>query len=543
MKVMNPEFSTLDYSVFAIYAIVIIGTGLYLSRNKKGHEKDTKDYFLAGKQLVWWAIGASSIAANISAEQLIGMSGAGYVMGLAIASYEFASAIILIFIGKYFLPIYIKKDIYTMPQFLMLRYDNRVKSGLAVFWIMVYVLVNLTSILYMGALAMQIILGISLVQGILILVAIAAIYSLYGGLTAVAWTDIIQVVLLIFGGLLTTYLSLQVVSGDTGAYAGLEILFEKAPEKFHMVFAEGHPSFNDIPGVFGIVAGIVFVANTFYWGTNQYTIQRALGAKSIQEAQKGVMFAGYLKLFMPLLVVLPGIAAFVILNDPEITANISGIDYSMVPTAEHADKAYPWLLGLLPSGVKGLAFAALVAAIVSSLASMINSVSTIFTLDIYKSYFDKKASDKKLLFVGRATAATALVIAAFVAPVLSNLGQAFQYIQEFTGMVSPGIVAIFLLGLFWKRTTADAALWMAILTLPISLIFFFFLPEVPFLSRMAYVAFIIIAFGVIWSLIENKDQTGKAIEIEKDMFKTSTGYNIAAAGIIISLAIFYYVFW
>ena len=543
MKIINPDFSTLDYLVFAAYAIIIIGTGLFLSRDKKGHQKSTKDYFLAGKKLVWWAIGASSIAANISAEQLIGMSGSGYIMGLAIASYEFASAIILIFIGKFFLPIYIKKDIYTMPQFLMLRYDNRVKSGLAVFWLMVYVLVNLTSILYMGALAMQIILGIPLFTGIMILVGIAAVYSLYGGLMAVAWTDIIQVVLLVCGGLLTTYLSLQVVSNNEGAFAGLQIIFEKAPEKFHMVFSKGHPNFKEIPGMFGIMAGIVFVANTFYWGTNQYTIQRALGAKSIKEAQKGVMFAGYLKLFMPLLVVLPGIAAFVILNEPEITSNLSGIDYSMTPTADSADKAYPWLLGLLPSGLKGLAFAALVAAIVSSLASMINSVSTIFTLDIYKSYFDKKASDKKLLAVGRISASLALIIAAFVAPVLTNLGQAFQYIQEFTGMVSPGIVAIFLLGLFWKRATSNAALWMAILTLPISLLFFFFLPQVPFLNRMAFVAFIILAIGVVWSLIEDKDQTGKAIVFHKDIFKTSKGYNIASVGIVVALVIFYIIFW
>ena len=542
MKILNPEFSSLDYLVFALYVVILIASGLFISRNKKDHEKNTEDYFLAGKKLVWWAVGASSIAANISAEQLIGMSGSGYVMGLAIASYEFASAIILIFIGKYFLPIYIEKDIYTMPQFLMLRYDNRVKSGLAVFWIIVYVLVNLTSILYMGALAMQIILGIQLSTGIMILVGIAAVYSLYGGLMAVAWTDIIQVVLLVLGGLLTTYLSLQVVSNNEGAFTGLQILFEKAPEKFHMVFSKGHPNFKEIPGMFGILAGIVFVANTFYWGTNQYTIQRALGAKSIKEAQKGVMFAGYLKLFMPLLVVLPGIAAFVILNEPEITSNLSGIDYSMTPTADSADKAYPWLLGLLPSGLKGLAFAALVAAIVSSLASMINSVSTIFTLDIYKSYFNKNATDKKLLSVGRISAALSLIIAAFVAPVLTDLGQAFQYIQEFTGMVSPGIVAIFLLGLFWKKTTSNAALWMAILTLPVSLIFFFFFPQVPFLNRMAYVAFIILAIGIVWSLIEDKDQTGKAIEFHKDMFKTSKGYNIAAIGIVVFLTIFYIIF-
>ena len=543
MRTVNPEFSTLDYLVFAIYAIVIIATGLYISRSKKGHEKNTEDYFLAGKKLVWWAIGASSIAANISAEQLIGMSGSGYVMGLAIASYEFASAIILIFIGKYFLPIYIKKDIYTMPQFLLQRYDSRVKTGLAVFWIMVYVLVNLTSILYMGALAMEIILGIPLVTGILILVGIAAVYSIYGGLMAVAWTDIIQVVLLVLGGLLTTYISLQIVSNHEGVFTGLQIMLEKVPDKFHMVFSPDNPNYKDIPGMFGIMAGIVFVANTFYWGTNQYTIQRALGAKNIREAQKGVMFAGYIKLFMPLLVVLPGIAAYVILHDPDITKNLTGIDYSMIPTADTADRAYPWLLGLLPSGLKGLAFAALVAAIVSSLASMINSVSTIFTLDIYKSYLDKKASDRKLLTVGRITAGLALTIAAFVAPVLSNLGQAFQYIQEFTGMVSPGIVAIFLLGLFWKRTTSNAALWMAILTLPVSLFFFFFLPQVPFLDRMAYVAFIIIAFGIVWSLIENKDQTGKAIEYEPGMFKTSRGFNIAALGIIVFLTVFYFVFW
>ncbi len=540
---MDRGFSGLDYTILAIYAVVIIALGLWVSRTKKGKEKTSTDYFLAGKSLVWWAIGASCIAANISAEQLIGMTGSGFVMGLAMASYEFASAIILIFVGKYFLPIFIKKQIYTMPQFLERRYNRSVRSILAVFWLMVYIFVNLTSILYMGALAIHIVLDIPLLYGVAILAIVAVLYSIYGGLMAVAWTDILQVVLLVGGGVLTTYLALNIVSDGQGIFAGLKTLYEAAPEKFHMVFSKGDPHYQEIPGMFGIIFGIIIVANSFYWGFNQYTIQRALGAKNVRQAQHGVMFAGYLKLVMPILVVLPGMAAYVILNDPELSAKIGQENLVNVPTIGQADKAYPWLLGLLPKGLKGLAFAALCAAIVSSLASMINSTATIFTVDIYHQFINKDATERQKVKVGRIVAFSALLIACLIAPALKTLDQAFMYIQEFTGFVSPGIVSIFLLGLFWKRTTSSAAIFMGVISIILSIVGYVLMPWMPFLNRMGYVWMISMISGIIMSVLESKTNHPKGIDIEKGMFKTSPVFNIAAIGILVTLSVFYVVFW
>lgn len=537
---MMTPFVFIDYLILGIYVVSIIGLGLWVSRNRSGHEKNTKDYFLAGKSLVWWAIGSSCIAANISAEQLIGMTGSGFVMGLAMASYEFASAIILIFVGKYFLPIFIKKKIYTMPQFLELRFDKRVRSSLAVFWLLLYIFVNLTSILYMGALAIHVTLGVPMIYGVIVLALVAIAYSLYGGLSAVAWTDIIQVVLLVAGGILTTWIALNIISDGQGMIEGVKYLYRVAPERFDMVFDTSHPNYKEIPGMFGIIFGIVIVANSFYWGFNQYTIQRALAAKNIREAQHGVMFAGYLKLVMPILVVLPGIAAYVILSDPELSARVGNITLYQLPSQMQADKTYPWLLGLLPNGFKGLAFAALCAAIISSLASMINSTSTIFTVDIYQQYIRKDASERHLVKVGRLAALLALLIACLVAPALSSIDQAFQYIQEFTGFVSPGIVAIFLLGMFWKRTTSQAALAIAVFTLPITLVFYLGFPYIPFLLRMTYVLFITLLLGIVVSLA---GKTNKGIEFEKGLFKTSPQFNIAAIGILGVLIAFYIIFW
>jgi solute:Na+ symporter, SSS family len=544
---MNTGFSTIDFVIFGGYAIMLIGVGLLVSRTKKGKQKTTEDYFLAGKSLVWWAIGASCIAANISAEQLIGMTGSGFVMGIAMASYEFASAVILIFVGKFFLPVFIKKGIFTMPQFLENRYSKTVRSTMAIFWVLLYIFVNLTSILYMGALALNMTLNIPLFYGVLILGSIAILYSLYGGLSAVAWTDIIQVVLLIGGGVLTTVLALRFVSQGEGIINGLDIIFEKAPEKFDMVFTKDHPNYKEIPGIIGIVVGIIIVANSFYWGFNQYTIQRALAAKNIKQAQHGVMFAGYLKLVMPILVVLPGIAAFVILNDPDLTASLGNIDPNKVPTAENADKAYPWLLGILPKGLKGLAFAALIAAIVSSLASMINSTSTIFTLDIYKPYLKQKASEKHLVVVGRITAFCALFIASLIAPLLKNIDQAFQFIQEFTGFVSPGIVVIFVYGLFWKKATTKSALWVAALTLPLSIAFWIFnkyeILQLPFITRINIVFGILLAVGIIISLTTQKSDKSVPVQLEKGIFKTTPFFNVAAIIILAFLTVFYILFW
>lgn len=501
---MESHFAPLDYIIFIAYGLLIISIGLWVSRTKKGMEKTAQDYFLASRSLTWWAIGASLLAANISAEHFIAMSGSGYAIGLAIASYEWMAAITLIFVGKYFLPIFIKKEIYTMPQFCEQRYDRRVSTSLAVFWLLVYVFVNLTSVIYLGALAMEKILGFPLMYGIVGLAAFAALYSLYGGLTAVAWTDVVQVVFLIGGGLITTYLGLNAVSGGEGVIAGFKVLIEEAPDKFHMIIEQGKTiipntidasgnvlttkdTFNDLPGL-AVVIGAMWVTNFGYWGFNQYIIQRGLAAKSIKEAQKGVIFAGYLKILVPLLVVIPGITALV------LNADII-----------KSDEAYPWLLAnYVPAGIKGLAFAALAAAIVSSLASMINSTSTIFTMDIYKPYINKKATDKQLVRVGRLVAFAALIIAVLVAPQLKSLDQVFQYIQEYTAFVYPGAFVIFFMGLMWKQTTTNAALWVAICTLPFGAALKIFGGDIPFLIRMGYVFMALTVVGVSISLLENR---------------------------------------
>jgi len=553
---MNNTFSFLDYAIFIIYGIVIIGVGLWVSRDKEGHQKNADDYFLASKSLPWWAIGASLIAANISAEQFIGMSGSGFAIGLAIASYEWMAAITLIIVGKYFLPIFIEKGLYTIPEFVEKRYSTNLKTILAVFWLGLYIFVNLTSVLYLGALAMETIMGVPMIYGILGLALFAASYSLYGGLSAVAWTDVIQVVFLTLGGLVTTYLALNHVSGGEGVWLGFKHIYEAAPDSFHMILDKAHDQYVNLPGI-GVLIGGMWVANLYYWGFNQYIIQRTLAAKSLRESQRGIVFAGILKLIIPLIVVIPGIAAYVMVNDPSIMARLGDAAQNNMPTMEAADKAYPWLLQFLPNGLKGVAFAALAAAIVSSLASMLNSTSTIFTMDIYKPYFDPKASDKRTVNVGRLSAAAALVIACLIAPFLSGLDQAFQYIQEYTGMVSPGILAVFILGLFWKKATNKAAIWGALLSIPVALFFKFgpkgwvegtavegFFPNLPFLDQMGLTFLISMLFIVVLSYKQNKGaDDAKGIEISRETFKTGKTFNIVSYAIVIVLVALYALFW
>jgi len=492
------NFSTLDYFVFIGYIVFIISLGLWVSREKKGHKKDSSDYFLASKSLPWWAIGASLIAANISAEQFIGMSGSGYVIGLGIATYEWTAAIALIVIAKFFLPIFLKEGIYTMPQLLEIRYDHRVRTGLAVFWLLLYIFVNLTSVLYLGALALRTIMGISLYYGIIGLALFSALYTIYGGLKAVAWTDVVQVAILIAGGLVTTFFALNAVSGGEGVLAGFSDLIRQAPEKFDMILDKSNPNYKELPGL-GVLLGGMWMAHFFYWGCNQYITQRALAAKSIKEAQRGLMFAGYLKILTPLIVVVPGIVAFALKAD-----------------IAKPDEAYPWLLSsFIPIGFKGLAFAALIAAIVSSLSSMVNSTATIFSMDIYKQLIKKDASESQLVLTGRIASAVALIIAVLIAPSLSSLEQAFQFIQEFTGFISPGIFAIFIFGLFWKKATANSALWAAVLTIPLSLGIKAFIPGLPFLNRMGVVFLILSTIVIGITLIESKGDDAKAIKVEK----------------------------
>lgn len=549
---MTSNFGFWDYFIFVAYALLILGVGLWVSRDKKGHQKNAEDYFLASKSLPWWAIGASLIAANISAEQFIGMSGSGFASGLAIASYEWMAALTLLIVGKYFLPIFIEKGLYTIPEFVEKRYSTNLKTILAVFWIALYVFVNLTTVLYLGALALETIMGVPMVYGVMGLALFAAAYSLYGGLSAVAWTDVIQVVFLVLGGLVTTYLALNTVSGGEGFMAGLSKVYNEVPERFAMILDESNPEYKNLPGIAVLVGGM-WVANLYYWGFNQYIIQRTLAAKSLKEAQKGILLAAFLKLLIPLIVVIPGIAAYVMINDPEIMASLGDAGLKNLPSLKQADKAYPWLLQFLPTGLKGVAFAALAAAIVSSLASMLNSTSTIFTMDIYKQYINKNSTDKSTVATGRISAAIALVIAALLAPQLGNLDQAFQFIQEYTGIVSPGILAVFMLGLFWKKTTNKAAIIGALASIPIAMYFKVapngwsvssFFVNVPFMDQMGYTCILTMIVIIIASLIQhNGKDDEKGIEITKGLFKTSPIFNIGAFAVMIILVVLYSVFW
>lgn len=519
-------FSTLDYVIFICYACIILFAGLFVSRNKDGKTKNSQDYFLASKSLAWWAIGASIIASNISAEQFIGMSGSGFAIGLGIASYEFIAAATLIIVAVFFLPIYLKANIYTMPQFLEIRYDKRVKTIMAFFWLLVFIFVNLTSILYLGSLAINKIMGVDMLWSIIGLALFAGVYSIYGGLKAVAITDLIQVIFLIGGGLLTTYVALNYYSGGEGGIVGFQMLLENVPEKFDMILDKNDPNYTYLPGI-GVILGGLWVTALYYFGCNQYIIQRALAAKSLKEAQMGLIFAGFLKIILPLIVVIPGIVAFA-LNAP----------------IEKPDQAYPWLMhSFIPSGIKGIAFAALVAAVVSSLASMINSISTIFTMDIYKEYFAKNATEKKLVNIGRLFGIFSLIIAVIIAPALGTLDQAFQFIQEFTGFVSPGALAIFVLGFFWKKANANGAIAAALGTFIFSLLLLWLLPEISFIDRMGYVFLLCVLVMVIMGLLQPNTQKSKTIEIDRSMFHTTLLFKILSLGILILLSIIYYLFW
>ncbi len=566
---MNTGFAFWDYFVFALYAVVIMGVGLWVSRDKKGHQKNAEDYFLAGKSLPWWAIGASLIAANISAEQFIGMSGSGFAIGLAIASYEWMAAFTLIIVGKYFLPIFIEKGLYTIPEFIEKRFSTTLKSILAVFWIVLFVFVNLTSVLYLGAKALDTIIGNGdgslLMYSIIGLALFAAAYSLWGGLSAVAWTDVIQVVLLVLGGLITTFIALDHLTPDGGIIAGIKHLYNVVPEKFSMILDKGEiltpngdDAWWDLPGLAVLIGGM-WVANLYYWGFNQYIIQRTLAAKSLRESQRGIVFAGYLKLIIPLIVVIPGLVAYVLYTTPEGTSVIDGVkDTFLIDGSVDNDKAYPWLISrFIPAGFKGLVLAALAAAIVSSLASMLNSTATIFTMDLYRPYFKPDASDRETVNVGRTTAAVALVIAVFMAPLLGGLSQAFQYIQEYTGVVSPGILAVFLMGLFWKKATNKGAIWGAFLSIFIAFYFKIgqngwitgtplenLFPKLAWMHQMMVTCLsTMFIIGIISHLQRKGADDPKGIAISRKTFATGPRFNIAAFGILLILAVLYALFW
>ncbi len=496
------EFGTIDTVVLFGYLFIMMGIGIWFAFKEKN--ESAKDYFLASSALPWWAVGGSLIASNISTEQILGMNGSGYVMGLAIGAYELMAALTLMLVAKFLLPVFIDKGIYTMPQFLEQRFNKNVRTIMAFFWVALFVVVNITTVLYLGALAIKSIIGIHLIAGIICLVLYSTTLSIFGGLKAVVWTDVIQVVILIIGGFTAAFMVLSFVGGGS-AMGGLSELYSKAPGHFDMILDKSNESYSSLPGISVLVGGM-WIANVYYWGNNQYIIQRALASKSLAEAQKGVAFAAIMKLIIPFFVVIPGIAAYVILQDPA-AYGFTGEGLGLNENGETInDEAFPWVLNnFVQVGFKGLVLAALIAAIGSSVSSIVNSASTIFTLDIYKSVFKKEESDVHYVKVGRIAAVVALVLGALMAPLLGSLGQVFQFIQEYTGFISPGVVAVFIFGMFWKRTSSNAAMAAIVSSIPLSMLIAAVMPELPFLMRMAMCFSIIVIMIIIISLIEAKN--------------------------------------
>ena len=535
-----------DYLVFFLYFILVAAYGIWIYKRKTAKNETAQEFFLAEGSLTWWAIGASLIASNISAEHFIGMSGSGFAIGLAISSYEWMSGLVLIIVALFFIPMFLKNRIYTMPQFLATRYNEQVSSIMALFWLLVYVFVNLTSIIYLGALAITSIANISFMTCVVSLSLFSIIVTI-GGMRVIGYTDVIQVAVLILGGLVTTYLSLTLLSEEFGLgkdfMAGLSILKQEAPGHFHLILEKGHPHYDKLPGL-GVIFGGMLINNLAYWGCNQYIVQRALGA-DLATARNGILFAAFLKLLVPLIVVIPGIAMFV-LHENGLFQNEMSMDGVIKP-----DQAYPTLMNLLPSGLKGVAFAALTAAVVASLAGKANSISTIFSLDIYKKMINTNASEKQLVNTGRWAVVISITVAAFVAPALRSLDQAYQFIQEYVGFLSPGVLAIFLLGLFWKKTTSGAALFGTILTIPLSATLKFLpdwtggmFPVYPFLDRMFITFWIVLFLMIIISLMTPSSvQRKEILPFEKSMLEVKPSFIIGSILILGILAALYTVYY
>ncbi|SMC00560.1 SSS sodium solute transporter superfamily [Hymenobacter roseosalivarius DSM 11622] len=558
------QLATIDYIVFIVYFIIVASYGIWIYRRKNTHDGtidgDSKDYFLAEGSLTWWAIGSSLIASNISAEQFVGMSGSGFKMGLAIATYEWMASITLIIVAVFFIPVYLKNNIATMPQFLSQRYNSTVAMIMAIFWLMLYVVVNLTSILYLGAIAISSISGFDLTL-CMYLLAIFAIFITLGGMKVIGYTDVIQVFFLILGGLATTYLALNLVAehyGSTGVLKGFSLMTNQANDHFHMIFNRDNPNYLDLPGLTVLLGGM-WIVNLNYWGCNQYITQRALGA-DLPTARAGLLFAAFLKMLMPVIVVLPGIAAYVLFK-----ADVFGAEM-MQDGSVNPDRAYPVLLNILPIGLKGLSFAALTAAVVASLAGKANSIATIFTLDVYKKVFNESASEKQLVRVGKISVVVAMILGVLIAPFLGiDKKGGFQYIQEYTGFVSPGIFAMFILGFFWKKTTSTAALFATIGGFLLSVLLKF-LPnmmdlsflapigfavknaagvyEIPFLDRMGIVFIICVLAMIIISMIENsRGVKTNGLEIDRSMFKTNRSFAIGSIIVFVLITTLYTVYW
>lgn len=537
------KLQTLDYLVFLFYFIIVAGYGYWIYNKKKSAQSSTKDFFLAEGSLTWWAIGASLIASNISAEQMIGMSGNGFSMGLGISTYEWMAAATLVIVAVFFMPIYLKNNISTMPQFLSQRYNKTVSLIMAIFWLLLYIMVNLTSILYLGALAVSGISGLDF-YSCMVFLAIFAIIITIGGMKVIGFTDVIQVFFLVIGGLAATYLAVTLVSEKyemSGLVNGFKLMTQNHDDHFHMIYPKGNEHYMSLPGL-TVLFGGMWIVNLNYWGCNQYITQRALGA-DLDTARNGLLFAAFLKLLMPVIVTLPGIAAYALYQKGMFQQEMLGVDGTF-----NQDRAYPVLLNLLPVGLKGLSFAALTAAVVASLAGKANSISTIFTLDVFRPYFAKEMSEKKLVVVGRIVIVISMILAIVISPFMGiEKKGGFQFIQEMTGLLSPGIFAAFIMGFFWKKTNSAGAFFAIVGGFLIALSMHNnWLPgtdwtQMPFLDRMGWVFVICVVVMFILGFVLPDEKKG--LEIDASMFKTSTSFAIGAAIVIATIVFLYSYFW
>lgn len=528
------SLTILDLAIVGLYAAALFIVAIWVSREPAGHAKSTEDYFLAGRALPWWAIGASLIASNISAEQIIGQSGQGFAVGIAIAAYEWQAAIVLLVVAKWFLPIFLKRGVYTMPQYLDQRYGHGVKTLMSFYWILLYTAVNLTTVLWLGGLAVTTLTGWPVFYAMLALAVFSAVYSLYGGLKAVALTDIIQVVVLVFGGIAITWFALNAVSGGNGAISGLGRLMTEVPDHFRMILPKSDPAYSDLPGIWTLLGGL-WVLHFSYWGFNQYIIQRALGAENLAEAQTGLAFAAFLKLLIPLIVVIPGIAAVILAEQGTMNAAV---------LSERSDQTYGELMRFAPSGLRGLVFAALIAAIVSSLASMMNSISTIFTMDVYKTRIPNR-SEQHYVLVGRITAMTAIVCGVILAqPFIGGFESGFQTVQEYSGFIAPGVVVIFLFGFFWKRMNTHGAFAALLGSVAFNVAMKFLAPEVPFILRIWLVTLACVGVSVLASLLTRPHAAEPIPASERvSSFKTTTYFNLMSVLVVTLLVAAYAILW
>ena len=515
---------TIDLIIIVGYALALLGIALMVSREPAGRDKNTEDYFLAGRALPWWAIGASLIASNISAEQIVGQSGQGFAIGIAIAAYEWQAAIVLLIVAKYFLPIFLKRRIYTMPQFLDQRFGGGVKNVMSVYWVALYTAVNLTGVLWLGGLTISTLTGWEVLYSMMALAGFAALYSLYGGLKAVALTDIIQVVILVLGGLAITWFALDALPAD-GAMGGFGYLMQEMPGHFEMILAPGDTGYDALPGIWTLLGGL-WVLHFSYWGFNQYIIQRALGAESLGEAQKGLAFASFLKLLVPFIVVIPGIAAVILAQQGVLDGEA---------LSARSDQTYGQLMGFAPAGLRGLVFAALIAAVVSSLASMMNSISTIFTMDLYRSWRPQMA-EGHYVTVGRVSAFAAMVAALILAePFQGSFESAFQTVQEYTGFIAPGVVVVFLLGFFDRRSNAAGAFTALFGSVGLNIALKFGAPDLEFIIRIWIVFVVSLIAAAVVSRMTRAPDEDRIVNLKDVAFATSTLFNTMAA---LTIAIF-----